>query len=402
MGNVTKQQDSSALRSAQARLCRVGVPRHNPHISSDPSALSAAGHSYDLELSIVVPVYRSEECLPALVRAIALAMAPLSREYEIILVNDCSPDNSWYVIESLCAEYPNLVGIDLRRNFGQDNALITGFRFARGRYVAIMDDDLQHDPCYLPGLLAKLEEGFDVVYASFRQKRQKLWKNLGSWLNGKGAEWVLSKPKHIYLSPYKVVRKEIIDLVCNHRGAEPYIDGLLLQLTSRLAQIEVEHRARHAGNGNYTLWKSIRLWGRVMFSFSVRPLRIVSVLGCVSSVSGLMLAIVVILYRILDPQAFGPEAIGWASLMVVMLFLGGLQMTFFGIVGEYVGRTYLRVNEQPQTAVRAVLGNVSRFTSLGNSAHIRNEQAVDPVVEAPVTADNADGHGRGGTVWRQA
>ncbi|HEX8117044.1 MAG TPA: glycosyltransferase family 2 protein, partial [Pyrinomonadaceae bacterium] len=158
------------------------------------------------DLSVVVPVYRSEDCLVALYDAIERELSSAGVSYELILVNDCSPDGSWRVVESLCRIDPKVVGVDLRRNFGQDNAILTGLRLARGRHVAVMDDDLQHHPKYLPAMLGKLEEGADVVYARFRGKRQKLWKNAGSWLNGKIAEWVLGKPKGVYLSPYKVIR----------------------------------------------------------------------------------------------------------------------------------------------------------------------------------------------------
>jgi undecaprenyl-phosphate 4-deoxy-4-formamido-L-arabinose transferase len=271
-------------------------------------------------------------------------------------VNDYSPDHSWTVIEQLCRSHANVVGVDLRRNFGQDNAILTGIRITRGQYIAVMDDDLQHDPKDIPSLVAGLEAGFDVVYAQFRKKRQRVWKNFGSWSAGKVAEWVLNKPKDIYLSPYKVFRREVADLICNYQGAEPYVDGLLLQVTSRIKQIPVEHKPRYSGKSTYTLWKSIRIWARIAFSFSVKPLRLVTVFGLAFSLLGVLLGIAVILYRLASPESFPESAAGWASLIVAVLFLGGIQMIFFGILGEYAGRTYLRVNDQPQTAVRAIRG----------------------------------------------
>ncbi len=307
------------------------------------------------DLSVVVPVYRSEACLDALIAAISDALDPTGREYEVVLVNDYSPDNSWSVIQNLCQQNPNVIGVDLRRNFGQDNALITGLRLARGRYVAIMDDDLQHDPRDLPALLDKIEEGADAVYADFRTKRQKMWKNVGSWLNGKVAQWVINKPKDIYLSPYKIIRKEVVDTICKYEGPDPYIDGLLFQITSRIEQIPVEHHPRYAGRSTYTFWKSLRVSGRLMFSFSARPMRLVSWFGFFFAALGLLFAVVVILYRLLFPQDFPPNAVGWASLMVALLVLSGIQMMFFGILGEYTGRTFLRVNNKPQTAIRQVL-----------------------------------------------
>jgi polyisoprenyl-phosphate glycosyltransferase len=314
-------------------------------------------------LSIVVPVYRSEDCLEALIAAIAEALDPTGRDYEVVLVNDYSPDNSWAVIEAICRRSPNVVGVDLRRNFGQDNALITGLRLARGSYVAIMDDDLQHHPRDLPALLHKIEEGSDAVYADFRVKRQRLWKKLGSWFNGRVAEWVINKPKGVYLSPYKIIRKEVVETICNYEGPDPYIDGLLFQVTSRIDQIPVDHYPRYAGRSTYTFWKSLRVWARLAFSFSARPLRLVSWFGFGFATLGLLLAVVVILYRLLYPEDFSPNAVGWASLMVALLVLSGIQMLFFGILGEYAGRTFLRVNNKPQAAVRDVLNYGGAETS---------------------------------------
>ncbi|MFY9555185.1 MAG: glycosyltransferase family 2 protein [Blastocatellia bacterium] len=317
--------------------------------------MQTGDHALQPDLSIVVPVYRSEDCLEALIEAIAEALDPTNRDYEVVLVNDYSPDHSWRVIEGLCRTNPNVVGVDLRRNFGQDNAIITGLRLARGKYVAIMDDDLQHHPGDLPALLERIEEGADAVYADFRLKRQKRWKNLGSWFNGRFAEWVINKPKEIYLSPYKIIRKEVVEMICNYEGPDPYIDGLLFQITARIDQIPVDHHPRYAGRSTYTFWKSLRVWARLAFSFSARPMRMVSWFGFGFAALGLILAVVVILYRLLFPEHFSPTAVGWASLMVALLVLSGIQMLFFGILGEYTGRTFLRVNNKPQTAVREVI-----------------------------------------------
>ena len=321
------------------------------------ASASSARNEEQLALSIVIPVYHSADCLEALNAAISEALGPLGIPYEVILVNDCSPDESWTVIEHLCRSHANVVGVDLRRNFGQDNAILTGIRLARGQYIAVMDDDLQHDPKVIPSLVAELEAGFDLVYAQLGKKRQKAWKNLGSWFAGKVAEWVLNKPKDIYLSPYKVFRREVADLICNYHGAEPYIDGLLLQVTSRVTQVPVEHRLRYSGKSTYNFWASIRIWTRIAFSFSVKPLRLVTILGLAFSMLGVLLGMVVILYRLSSPQSFPERTAGWASLIVAVLFRGGIQMIFFGILGEYAGRTYLRVNDQPQTAVRTIRGH---------------------------------------------
>jgi len=308
-----------------------------------------------IDLSIVIPVYRSEDCLEALILSIVEALSPLGRTYEVLLINDFSPDRSWEVIESICRVNPNVVGVDLRRNFGQDNAIMTGLRLASGDYVVIMDDDLQHHPKHIPTLLEKVEEGLDVVYADFRGKRQRVWKNFGSWVNGKIAEWVLYKPKEVYLSPYKIIRKDIAKLICQHSGPNPYVDGLILQMTSRITQVTVQHQARHAGRSNYSFWRSLGITARLAFSFSVKPLRLVTWFGIGEAILGVLSAIAVALYRIFFPDDFSPDSAGWASLMVTFLFISGIQMFFFGILGEYAGRTYLSLNNKPQTSIRKVM-----------------------------------------------
>jgi glycosyltransferase involved in cell wall biosynthesis len=367
------------MDSARVRANGGDAKSHEPAMSTDRLSTEALrAPESDPNVSIVVPVYRSEDCLVSLVEAIDQALTAARRSYEVILVNDCSPDGSWTVIESICQHRSTVVGVDLRRNFGQDNAILTGFRIARGKYVAVMDDDLQHHPRYLPALLEKIEQGADVVFADYRVKRQKLWKNVGSWFNGKVAGWVVAKPKDLYLSPYKIIRREVIDLICQYVGPDPYVDGLLLQVTSRMAQVPVEHCPRYAGRSTYTLWKSIRVWARLAFSFSVRPLRIVSWCGFIFTALAFLLAVAVILYRLLFPEQFLTIAVGWASLIVTFLFVGGAQMVFFGVLGEYAGRTYLAVNGKPQTSIREVISSTaSERTDLPQAL------SLDSVGEAP-------------------
>jgi len=328
--------------------------------------------SPELELSIVIPVYRSENCLAPLIDAIFRELAPTGWDFEIILVNDFSPDGSWQVIESLCRQNPNIIGVDLRRNFGQDNAILTGLRLARGRYSAIMDDDLQHHPRYLPLLRERAEQGADVVYADFDSKQQKLWKNVGSWLNGKIADWVLYKPANVYLSPYKLVRGEVVSLICEHSGPTPYIDGLLFEATWRVADIPAEHLPRYAGHGSYPFWRSVGVSARLMFSHSVKPIRMVTWFGLVTAVVGAIAAVLVAAYRLLYPDDFPAASVGWASLMVTFLFVSGMQMVFFGILGEYAGRTYLRVNNKRQSSVREILNRDQQSRSASARTNLPN------------------------------
>jgi polyisoprenyl-phosphate glycosyltransferase len=334
------------------------------------------------ELSIVIPVYRSADCLETLIEVIDESMRPTGKQYEVILVNDFSPDESWKVIKSLCERRSNIVGVDLRRNFGQDNAIMVGLRLARGRYIAIMDDDLQHHPKYLPALIAKIEETeADVVYADYREKKQKLWKRIGSYIHGKIAEWVIYKPKEIYLSPYKLIRKEVADLMCSYCGPKPHIDGLLLQFTFRLTQIPVKHHARYSGESTYSFWRSAAVASRLAFSFSVRPVRLVSWIGLILAALASIFIVIVVGYRLLFPEAFTPYAAGWASLMTVILLVAGIQMIFFGILGEYAGRAHLNLNNQPQTSVRQVLNRDNPISYLsGSQPNVSDKRGISDSV----------------------
>jgi undecaprenyl-phosphate 4-deoxy-4-formamido-L-arabinose transferase len=231
--------------------------------------------------------------------------------YELVLINDASPDRSWQVIKDLAKKNPALKGFSHRRNYGQDNAIMTGLRHATGAAIVVMDDDLQHAPEDIPRLHAEMvRSGADVVYAHFRKRRHAYWKQLGSWFNGKVAEWLINKPADIYLSPFKIIRREVADLVSVFDGPYPYFDGLLFQVTNRFSSIEVEHHERFAGTSSYTFLKSLQVWARLAFSFSVIPLRLITWIGALGFVLGSIGAMLVIIDRLIRPD----QAAGWASL----------------------------------------------------------------------------------------
>jgi glycosyltransferase involved in cell wall biosynthesis len=310
-----------------------------------------------IDISIVVPIYRSEDCLEALERAISTAMRNAQLSYELILVNDASPDGSWKCIERLAEANPSVIGLNHRRNFGQDNAILTGLRVASGSAAVIMDDDLQHSPDDIPKLYSEfVRSGADVVYAHFIRKRQRAWKNFGSWLNGKAAEWLIDKPPNMYLSPFKIIRREVVELLTVFDGPYPYVDSLLFQVTNRFSFIDVEHQERFAGKSTYTFGKSLHVWSRLVFSYSVKPLQLVTLLGVFAFAFGSLGALAVVAYRIIAADQFSGIAVGWASLMAAFLVLAGLQMLALGILGEYVGRTHININRRPQ----AVVGETTR------------------------------------------
>jgi glycosyltransferase involved in cell wall biosynthesis len=302
-------------------------------------------------LSVVVPVYGSQDCVAELADRVAQVCRENTLSYELILVFDCSPDRSWEAIQGVVARDPAVIGLRLRKNFGQDNAIMAGMNVARGEAIVVMDDDLQHDPADIPSLLAKLREGYDLVYAKYRRTHQKSWKNMGSWFNGKMAEIVLSKPPEVNISPYKIVAAPVVATLIQYRGPYPYIDGLLFRTTANMTQIDVQHHPRLRGRSNYTFWKSVSVWARLATNFSVVPLRIATFAGVFIAGVGLCLAAGFLVYRLQYPD-IGVTAIGWASLIVSILVLGGFQLMTLGVLGEYVGRTHLNVNQGPQYVVR--------------------------------------------------
>jgi len=304
-----------------------------------------------LKLSVVVPVYNSEQCLGALVEKISEALHEKGISYEVVLVNDGSNDHSWGKISELSKRFEQINGINLRKNFGQDNAIMAGLINSQGEIIVIMDDDLQHDPCDLIPLMRKVEEGYDVCYASFAIKKQSWFKNYGSWFNGKVAEIVLKKPREIYLSPYKAINRKIVDEINKYDGPYPYIDGLIFNFTQNITQIMAQHHQRFAGKGNFNLIKSLSIWSRLAISFSIAPLRIATFIGFIIASVSFMLALLFIIQYVLGE----PAPSGWASMIVVVLFLGGIQLLILGVMGEYIGRLALYNNKKPQFSIDKII-----------------------------------------------
>lgn len=302
------------------------------------------------ELSIVIPVYGSASILPALAQRIDHALAAgRDGSFEVLLVHDCGPGDTWAVIESLAATRPWLRGLDLRRNAGQHNAIMAGLAAANGRYIVTMDDDLQHDPNDIPKILGALHKGADLVYAQFPRRNHALWKRAGSRFNDMVAQWLLKKPKGLYLSPFRGFVRGLRDEILRYQGPFVYLDGLLLQSTNaqRIQTLMVTHHARSDGKSGYSLRKSITLWLQMATSFSIVPLRLVSFAGALASCLAFLVALVVLVQKLRDPSL----AVGWASLIVTILFMGGLQLLALGALGEYTGRVLLNVNKSPQYVV---------------------------------------------------
>jgi undecaprenyl-phosphate 4-deoxy-4-formamido-L-arabinose transferase len=301
-------------------------------------------------LSIVVPVYRGAATIGVLVDALS-ALRP-EGGLEVILVNDGSPDNSGEVCRELLrsARVP-LVYLEHTRNFGEHNAVMSGLRRARGSYVITMDDDLQNPPEEVVRLYdhARLG-GWDVVYTRYAQKKHAAWRNLGSRFANWVADRLLDKPRGLYLSSFRCMAAPVVRSVTRYRGPYPYVDGLIMQVTQRIDSIEVAHLPRAEGRSNYNLRRLVLLWLNLATSFSLAPLRVAVFAGAAMAAVGMIGAIATIaeaLYTRATPS-------GWASTMTAIMLVGGVQSMILGVMGEYVGRTFLSANGKPQGTVRLI------------------------------------------------
>jgi undecaprenyl-phosphate 4-deoxy-4-formamido-L-arabinose transferase len=303
-----------------------------------------------LGLSIVVPVYRGAATIGRLVDELS-RLAP-DGGLEVILVNDGSPDNSDEICRALLdtATIP-MTYIEHARNFGEHNAVMTGLRHVRGAYAITMDDDLQNPAEEVVRLFDHARKGkWDVVYTRYSVKRHAGWRNLGSRFANKVADVLLDKPKGLYLSSFRCMGALVVREITHYTGPYPYIDGLIMQVTRRIDSIEVNHLPRIEGRSNYNLARLVRLWLNLATSFSLAPLRLAVFAGAAMAALGAIGAVATIVEALFLDQT----PTGWASTMVVLLLVGGVQSMILGVLGEYVGRTFLTANGKPQGAVRMV------------------------------------------------
>lgn len=299
-------------------------------------------------VSVVIPVYRSETILPELVRRLESVLRTITDKFEAILVNDNSPDGSWQVISDLARSYPWIHAVNLMRNYGQHNALFCGIRGAQYEVIVTMDDDLQHPPEEIPKLLAKLSEGYDVVYGTPQHEQHGLGRDLASWITKLALQNVMGAQIARNISAFRAFRAEVARAFAHYSGAFVSIDVLLTWGTNRFSLIEVRHEPRKSGVSGYTIRKLITHAMNMMTGFSTVPLQFASVVGFVFVLFG----IGVLAYVIGRFLYLGGSVPGFPFLASIIALFSGAQLFALGIIGEYLARMHFRMMERPSYVIR--------------------------------------------------
>lgn len=304
-------------------------------------------------VSFVIPCYRSAETVGGVVEEIEAAMEKLADyDYEIILVNDCSPDDTFAEIRRLCLQNSRITGINLARNFGQHAALMAGFHQVKGEILVCLDDDGQTPAGEVDKLLTGIKEGADVVYARYGHKHHNAFRNFGSRVNDWMLCFMLHKPKKLFISSYFAARRFVLEEMLRYENAFPYVIGLVLRATRNIVNVTVEHRDRKAGTSGYTFGKLLALWFNGFTAFSEKPLRLATLTGVGCAGLGFLYGIYTVIKKLVLPDV----PIGFSALMSAIMFIGGMLMLMLGLIGEYIGRMYICMNHAPQFVVREIVG----------------------------------------------
>ena len=302
-------------------------------------------------VSVVIPCYRSEQTIAQVVDLTRAELVRLGYDSEFVLVNDNSPDSTYEQIKSLASCHDDVIAIDLAKNFGQHAAIMCGLHHVSGELVLLMDDDMQTHPTQVPILLGGMTPDVDVVFGKYPKRREALWRRAGSRFSHWTMRVFSGYPADVEISNFVVLRSFVAEGMLSYEGPFPTVQGLIFQVTSRIANVDVQHFDRVVGKSGYTLRGLIRLWMTLLNS-TMLPLRVSSMLGASMGVVGFLAALVLIVRKCIDPSV----AIGWSSVMVVALTCSGLILLCLGLVGEYVGRLFLTANKVPQYVERECVG----------------------------------------------
>lgn len=303
-----------------------------------------------MDLSVIIPVYNSESSISPLLERLDAALKGSS--YEVILINDGSKDSSEEVCTRLAQEKTVVKFISLRRNFGEFNAVMCGLNHAIGEYCIMIDDDFQNPPEEILKLIDTAVSGkYGVVYTYYDKKEHALYRNLGSWFVNWITGYLLNKPKDLYLSSFKLIRKDVVKELIKYTGPYPYIDGLIFRVTSNIGKVKVSHNKREEGHSNYTPRKLVSLFLNILFCYSALPIRLFFPIGL-----GLVGLGAFFLLFLFGQWVIGPEdPKSWQVVTATLLFIGGIQCTLLSVLGEYIGKSFMAQSGQPQFVIKKIV-----------------------------------------------
>ncbi len=302
-------------------------------------------------ISIVIPVYNSSKTIERVIVEVEQAILKINniKDHEIILINDNSRDESLKVCKKICEANKKVRVLSLSKNFGQHNAIMAGLSFADGDYIICMDDDLQTPAYEIGTLIDTLEmEDYDVVYGRYESKKHSKFRNFGSSINYIMAVSLIDQPKEIQVTSLFIMRKFVVKEIIKYENPYAYLSGLIFRVTKNIGNVTVQHRERKEGKSNYTLGKLFRLWLNGFTNFSIKPLRVATVLGFIFSIICFIFMIYLIVRKLIDSNV----QLGYTSTMVAIVFFGALQLITVGLLGEYIGRIYMCINKSPQYVVK--------------------------------------------------
>lgn len=316
-----------------------------------------------MDLSIVIPCYCSGKNISFVLDEIDDVLESTKLSYEVIMVNDGSPDNTFETIKALAMSRKNTIAINLSKNSGQHAAIMAGFRNASGKYIATCEDDGQTQVNILPELINKLtHDDYDVAAPIYKDRgKRSLGRKIGTWFATVMANWMIPRPKGVLIPIYFVAKRFVIDEVINYNQPYPYIEGLVLRSTYNICLIDSVQKERIGGKSGYNLKKMINLWLNGFTSFSIKPLRISVVIGFISALIGFITGIFLVINRLIDNNVL----LGWSSIIAIMLFMFGIVLMVLGIIGEYIGRIYLCINNTPQYVIKEVIKSNQVFNNEG-------------------------------------
>lgn len=299
-------------------------------------------------ISVVVPVYNSHSFLEELLERLAQVLPEISSEFEVIMVNDGSQDNSWEIIQSINQKYPWARGINLMRNYGQHNALLCGIRSSIYDKTITMDDDLQHPPEEIGKLIKPLENGFDVVYGKPMRQQHALWRNFSSYLTRLALQGAMGVKNARNVSAFRAFRTNVREAFARYQSPFVSIDVLLVWGTTSFTSVPVNHDPRRGGKSNYNFRKLVRQAINMTTGFTVLPLQLASILGFSFAIFGFFILLYVIVRFIIE----GGSVPGFPFLASIIAIFSGVQLFSLGIIGEYLARMHFHLMEKPSYVVR--------------------------------------------------